>query len=63
MVSRLIEGLEGASSMLVNVQGAATFLTSAPADAFGSGWPSDAVKTSGVGTSTGSDFGSSSGKG
>lgn len=58
-----MEGLQGASSMLANVDGAATFLTSAPADAFGSGWPSDAVKTSGVGTGAGSDFGSGSGKG
>lgn len=63
MVSKLIEGLEGASSMVANVDGAATFLTSTPADGFGSGWPSDAVNTSGAGTSTGSDFGSSSGKG
>lgn len=49
--------------MVANVDGAATFLTSTPADGFGSGWPSDAVNTSGAGTSTGSDFGSSSGKG
>lgn len=49
--------------MVANVDGAATFLTSMPADGFGSGWTSDVVKTSGAGTSTGSDFGSSSGKG
>lgn len=58
MVSKLMEGLQGTSSMLANVEGAATFFTSTPAGVFGSGWPSDAVKTSGAGA--GSDFGSSS---
>lgn len=65
MVSKLIEGLEGASSTVANVDGAVTFLTSMLADVFGSGWTSDVVKTSAAGTSTGFDFdfGSSSGKG
>lgn len=56
MVSKLMEGLEGTSSMAANVDGAATFFTST--SVFVSGWPSDAVKTSGAGAS--SDFGSGS---
>lgn len=46
--------------MAANVDGAATFFTSTPVGVFGSGWPSDAVKTSGAGAGASSDFGSGS---
>lgn len=63
MVSRLMEGLEGASSTMGNEGGAAAFFTSMTGVMFGSEWLSATGTGSGSGSGSGSRSGSDSGLG